>query len=286
MLCEQGETAILLTASGVPVVLISIFVVLFGLAFGSFLNVCISRLPRHESLMKPRSRCPRCGASIRALDNIPIVSWMLLRGRCRSCRQRIAWRYPAVELATAALFLLSFLRFGLTITGAGTAVLSFLLLGLAVMDAETMRLPDAFTLIGIALGILYALLLPAETPSDHLLHAGRAILCALAAALLLLLLRWLYALARHQEGLGMGDVKLLAMIAAWLGPAPTILTLIIGAFATALFGLLAVALSRGKRRFASARLPLGSFLCGTAIYATYAGQPVIRWYLHFYGLPY
>ncbi|HEX4312025.1 MAG TPA: prepilin peptidase [Acidobacteriaceae bacterium] len=286
MLCEQGETAILLTASGVPVVIISIFVVLFGLAFGSFLNVCISRLPRHESLLKPRSRCPRCGASIRALDNIPILSWILIRGRCRSCGQRIAWRYPAVELATAALFLLSFLRFGLTIPGAGTATLSFLLLGLAVMDAETMRLPDAFTLTGIALGILYAFLLPAETLNDHLRQGGRAILCALAAALLLLLLRWLYALARHQEGLGMGDVKLLAMIAAWLGPAPTILTLIIGAFATALFGLLAVALSRGKRRFASARLPLGSFLCATAIYAIYAGQSVIRWYLHFYGLPY
>jgi leader peptidase (prepilin peptidase)/N-methyltransferase len=267
-------------------VLISTFVVLFGLAFGSFLNVCISRLPRHESLINPRSRCPRCGASVRALDNIPILSWILLRGRCRSCSQHIAWRYPAVELATAALFLLSFLRFGLTITGAGTATLSFLLLGLAVMDAETMRLPDAFTLTGIALGILYALLQPAEILSDHLRHAGRAILCSLAAALVLLLLRWLYALARHQEGLGMGDVKLLAMIAAWLGAAPTVLTLIIGAFATALFGLVAVTLSRGKRRFASARLPLGSFLCATAIYAIYAGQPVIRWYLHFYGLPY
>jgi leader peptidase (prepilin peptidase)/N-methyltransferase len=283
MLSEQGETAILLIASGVPVVLISIFVVLFGLAFGSFLNVCISRLPRHESLIHPRSRCPRCGVSIRPADNIPLLSWILLRGRCRSCGRRIAWRYPAVELATAALFLLSFLRFGLTLTGLGTAVLSFLLLGLAVMDAETMRLPDAFTLTGIALGILYALLEPGETLSDHFRHAGLSILCALAAALVLLLLRWLYRLARHQDGLGMGDIKLLAMIAAWLGPAPTILTLILGAFVTALYGLLAVPLSRGKRPFASARLPLGAFLCATAIYVIYAGQPIIRWYLHFYG---
>jgi leader peptidase (prepilin peptidase)/N-methyltransferase len=251
----------------------------FGLAFGSFLNVCISRLPRHESIVRPRSHCPRCGAMIRSGDNIPILSWILLRGRCRHCRQPIAWRYPAVELATAALFLLSELRFGLTVTGIGMAILSFLLLGLAVMDAETMRLPDAFTLPGIALGILYSTLLPA----DHLGHAIASILWAASAALLLLLLRRLYFVIRHQEGLGLGDVKLLAMIAAWLGPAPTILTLLLGALATGLFGILAVTLSRGRRPFASTRLPLGSFLCAAAIYTIFAGQPIIRWYLHFYG---
>ena len=136
-------------------VLIPIFVVLLGLAFGSFLNVCISRLPRHESIVRPRSRCPRCAAPIAAGDNIPILSWILLRGRCRHCNQSIAWRYPAVEFATAALFLLSLLFFGLTVAGIGMAILSFLLLGLAVMDAETMRLSDAFSLPGIALGILY-----------------------------------------------------------------------------------------------------------------------------------
>jgi leader peptidase (prepilin peptidase)/N-methyltransferase len=98
-----------------------------------------------------------------------------------------------------------------------------------------------------------------------------------------LLIRWLYFLVRHQEGLGLGDVKLLAMIAAWLGPAPTILTLLLGALATGLFGVLDVALSRGKRSFASTRLPLGSFLCAAAIYTIFAGTPIIRWYLHFYG---
>jgi leader peptidase (prepilin peptidase)/N-methyltransferase len=255
----------------------------FGLAFGSFLNVCISRLPRHESIVRPRSHCPRCGAMIRSSDNIPILSWILLRGRCRHCRQPIAWRYPAVELATAALFLLCDLRFGLTVTGIGMAVLSFPLIGLAVMDAETMRLPDAFTLPGIALGILYSGLLPADQPADHLSHAIASILWAASAALLLLLIRWLYFLVRHQEGLGLGDVKLLAMIAAWLGPAPTILTLLLGALATGLFGVLDVALSRGKRSFASTRLPLGSFLCAAAIYTIFAGTPIIRWYLHFYG---
>jgi leader peptidase (prepilin peptidase)/N-methyltransferase len=147
--------------------------VLFGLAFGSFLNVCISRLPRHESIVHPRSRCPRCRAGIQAADNIPILSWILLRGRCRVCRWPIPWRYPAVEFATAALFLLSFLRFGLGVVAIGMAVLCFLLLGLAVMDAETMRLPDAFTLTGIVLGILYSGIAPAffrivqEPSSSH-----------------------------------------------------------------------------------------------------------------------
>src|ERR1039458_7241538 len=111
---SKGETAIPSFASGVPEILIAVFVVLFGLAFGSFLNVCISRLPRHESLVHPRSRCLRCGAMIRALDNIPILSWIVLRARCRHCHQPIAWRYPAVEFAMAALFLLCYLRFALT----------------------------------------------------------------------------------------------------------------------------------------------------------------------------
>jgi len=283
--------------------------VLFGLAFGSFLNVCISRLPRHESIVHPRSRCPRCRAGIQAADNIPILSWILLRGRCRVCRWPIPWRYPAVEFATAALFLLSFLRFGLGIVAIGMAVLCFLLLGLAVMDAETMRLPDAFTLTGIVLGILYSGIAPAFfrivpgafiLPSGliEILNTGRGLafplgttgipgfvvsaVWAILAALLLLLIRWLYFLVRHQEGLGLGDIKLIAMIAAWLGPAPTLLTLLLGAPAAALFGIFAVALSRGQRPFASTRLPLGSFLCAAATYTIFAGHPILQWYLKFF----
>jgi len=261
---------------------IAIFVAIFGLAFGSFLNVCISRLPRHQSIVRPRSRCPRCGATIRALDNLPLLSWILLRARCRHCHQPIAWRYPAVELATAALFLLCFLQFGLSLMSLGMAILCFLLLGLAVMDAETMRLPDAFTLPGIALGILYAALGPAETLGGHFIDAGIALLWPFLAALFLLLIRWLFFLLRHKEGLGMGDVKLMAMIAAWLGPAPAILTLLLACLAAAVYGLLAVALSRGRRPFFSTRLPLGSFLCAAALYVLFAGDPVITWYLKFF----
>ncbi len=258
--------------------------VLLGLAFGSFLNVCISRLPRHQSIVHPGSRCPRCAAPIGALDNIPILSWILLRARCRHCRQPIAWRYPAVELATAALFLLSLLRFGMTPEGGGALVLSFFLLGLAVMDAETLRLPDAFTLPGIALGILFAFSKPVTAIEYRLENAGFAILWALAAAAVLLAIRSLYFLLRRKVGLGLGDVKLIAMIAAWLGPAPTLLTLILACVAAGVFGVLAVALSRGSKTLRTEKLPFGSFLCAAAIYTIFAGEPIIAWYLRFYGI--
>lgn len=234
---------------------------------------------------------------IRPVDNVPILSWILLRGRCRACHGRIAWRYPAVELGTAALFLLCWLRFGLTFTGAGTAVLCFLLLGLAAMDAETMRLPDAFTLPGIVLGIGYAgiaAVVPGRAATGDALASSlprlvayaclRAALWAFLAAFFLLAIRWIFFLVRRKEGLGMGDVKLIAMIAAWLGPAPTVLTLLLGALAAAVYGIVSVALSRGRRPFLSTRLPLGSFLCAAAIYAIFAGEPVVAWYLRFYGI--
>lgn len=186
-----------------------------------------------------------------------------------------------MELSTAALFLLSFLRFGLTLTGMGMDVLCFLLLGLAVMDAETMRLPDAFTLTGIGLGAIYTALLPAESLTQRLWHVGESLLWAFLAALILLTIRTIYQLLRHVEGIGMGDVKLLAMIAAWLGPGPTILALVLGTFATALFGVTALLAAPRHRRSLAARLPLGSFLCGAALYTIFAGQPILRWYSQF-----
>jgi leader peptidase (prepilin peptidase)/N-methyltransferase len=263
------------------ILLTAIFIVLFGLAFGSFLNVCIARLPQHASLLRPGSHCPDCSAPIQPIDNIPLLSWIALRGRCRSCRGAISWRYPAVEFATAALFLLSFLRFGLTLTGIGMDVLCFLLLGLAVMDAETMRLPDVFTLSGLALGVIYAALRPAEVFTQRLWHAGASLLWALIAALVLLTIRWIYQRLRGVEGMGMGDVKLLAMIAAWLGPGPVILTLVLGTFATAVFGVIALLLAPRHRRSLATRLPLGSFLCAAALYAIFAGQPILHWYAKF-----
>jgi leader peptidase (prepilin peptidase)/N-methyltransferase len=258
----------------------AIFVVLFGLAFGSFLNVCIARLPRRRSIVRPGSACPNCGTQIRAWDNIPLLSFAVLGGRCRACHWRIPWRYPAVEAATAALFLLAYLRYGLTLAGVGAALLSFLLLGLAVMDAETMRLPDAFTIPGILLGIFWRGTLPAPGIAFHLRNAALSLLYALCAALLIWLIRWFYYVLRHREGMGLGDAKLLAMIAAWLGPMLTGLTFVLGTFAAAVFGIALAA--RSRRSPDQTMLPFGSFLCAAAIYALFAGQPVLHWYAGFF----
>jgi len=284
-------------------VLLSIFAVLFGLAFGSFLNVCISRLPWHESVVMPRSRCPQCKAPILDRDNIPVLSWVLLRGRCRSCRARIPVRYPLVEAVTAALFLLCYFEFGLTLQGVASAVLCWLLLGLAVMDAETFRLPDTLTLPGLTVGVIYsgfrtAASLPGlnHSVADHSSSwdlsfpvdwraAGESLLWAACAAALILLIRALYWLVRRREGIGLGDAKLLAMIAAWLGPWQAGLVLFLAVIGAAAYGLGLIAWNENRRSHENgfhARIPLGAFLCAAGILAIFEGDSILSWYLHFF----
>jgi leader peptidase (prepilin peptidase) / N-methyltransferase len=258
--------------------LIGIFVTLLGLAFGSFLNVCIARLPRHESIAHPPSHCPRCGEPIRAGDNIPLLSYLILRGRCRSCHGSISWRYPGVEFANAALWLACFLQFGATLQTAATAVLCFLALGLAVMDAETLLLPDAFTLPGIFLGMLWCAANTSGGWEPGLRAAGMSLLWAVAAAALILAIRAAYRLVRRREGMGLGDAKLFAMLAAWLGPENAVLVFFAAVVVGALYGIFALARGRG----AGSKVPLGSFLCLAAIYAVFAGPQTIAWYLGFF----
>jgi leader peptidase (prepilin peptidase) / N-methyltransferase len=258
--------------------LAGIFAGLLGLAFGSFLNVCIWRLPRHESVAAGRSRCPECGAAIRAWDNVPLLSFLHLRGRCRDCGARISWRYPAIELATAALWVLCWLEFGVSVQGIGMAVFCFLTLGLAGMDAETLLLPNAFTLPGILLGVIYSTgICDGDWPS-RLRCTGLSLAWAACAAALILAIRGIYWLIRRREGMGLGDAKLLAMIAAWLGPANALLTLFLAVVGGALYGILWVAARKGHGG-GSARLPLGSFLCAAAIYSAFQGQAAVDWYL-------
>lgn len=256
-------------------VLAVILVIAAGLVFGSFLNVCISRLPPHESIVRPGSHCPRCKTPISARDNIPVLSYFLLRGRCRACRQPIAWRYPAIELALAALWLLSWLKYGLTLEALGTAILSFLLLGLAAMDAETMRLPDAFTFPGIGLGIVYSAVICGRVRCALLSAAWAA-----AAAAIILAISVTYWLTRKRQGMGMGDAKLAALIAAWLGPIGGLVALFLGVFAAALYG---IGLSLAHRRFeTTAPLPLGSFLSAATLYTLFQGQHALAWYGSFF----
>jgi leader peptidase (prepilin peptidase)/N-methyltransferase len=295
-----------------------------GLLFGSFLNVCISRIPKGESIVKPGSRCPHCTTPIRWYDNIPVLSWLLLRGRCRDCKQAIPWRYPLVEFGVALWFmaqavnLKAFLNFAHNVDFVtppsvppgvvhfvGLAIVGFLLIGLMVMDWQTMLLPDAFTLTGIAIGLLLVciqaiFLGPGEDEvhlTKHSLHLtspggvtdhgnvfltgpeslimGRiAAICGVA--LVLLLIRWLYRAVRHREGMGLGDVKLLAMIAAFLGFWPAILSLFVGTLAAAIYG--AFLLARGKAGVTS-KLPFGSFLCIGGLVAAQFGNRLIDRYI-------
>lgn len=294
---------------------------ILGLIFGSFLNVCISRLPRRESVVSPRSQCPVCGHRIRWFDNIPILSWLLLRARCRDCNQSISWRYPLVELATGLWFaaiLSHCLRIlalnpnihslewhvHLALVGTGATALGFLLIGLIVMDWQTNLLPNAFTLWGIVIGVLLAcvhaaFLAPTEdqvilssnhvqltsvgsvldtgnvffTGPEHLILSRIAAICG--AALVLLGIRWFYRTLRRREGMGLGDVKLLAMIAAFLGFWPSILALFFGTlFAT----IYAVSLLARGRANAASRLPFGSFLAIGGLIAALYGTAIIEAY--------
>ena len=247
-----------------------------GLFLGSFLNVCIMRLPAGASIVGPRSQCPACKRTIRAFDNIPILSWLLLRGRCRDCDATISMQYPLVEAATALLLAACVLHTGLHWQTWLDAALAFFALGLAVMDAQTLLLPDAFTLGGLVLALLLRAAHPAPNRLQSVIHAA---LAAALAALLLLCVRWLYHWLRKQEGMGLGDVKLLAMIAAFLGLPLALLTLFLAIISGA---LVAVAYLLRCKTSAQQKIPFGSYLSAAAIACIFVGKPILHWYLGFF----
>lgn len=267
-----------------------IFAVLFGLVFGSFLNVCIVRLPRGASIAWPGSHCFACGHAVRRRDNVPVLSWLLLRGRCRDCGAGISIRYPLVEGGTAVLFAACLMRFGPSVTAAGMAMFCWLLLGLLLMDAETLLLPDAFTLPGIALGFGYNALTAVRASGglEQSLRGGleQSLLGASGIGGFLWLVRSVYRLVRRREGMGFGDVKLGAMLGAWLGWKMGAVTLFIAIVTGAVAGM---ALAFRQRRSAgrgisagSLRVPLGTFLAGAGMLTVFVGAPLLHWYLGFF----
>ena len=242
-----------------------------GLCIGSFLNVCIHRLPKGESLVRPPSRCPNCGYSLRWYHNLPVVSWVALRGRCAGCRAPISARYPAVELITAILWV-----FIVWLTPPGWLLASRLVLGTALIvlfmiDLEHHILPNSITLPGIVVGFAFSLVAP-PGPFDAFLGivVGGGVLYGIALA---------YYLIRKEEGMGMGDVKMLAMIGAFLGWRAVLVTLVLSSFAGALVGVLMMATQRGSMRYA---LPFGTFLAIGALVAMLTGEPLIQWYMGFF----
>jgi leader peptidase (prepilin peptidase)/N-methyltransferase len=244
---------------------------LYGAIIGSFLNVVIYRLPLDQSLVKPRSRCRNCGYSLRWFDNIPVLSWLLLRGRCRQCGSGVSWQYPLVELVTAVLFVLVvwLTPFGPLL--AARLLLVCILIVLFGIDLEHQILPNSITLPGIAIGLLFSLIAPPGW-RDALIGVlvGGGILYAIA---------WGYYLWRREEGMGMGDVKMLAMLGAFLGWKAVLVTLVLSSFAGAFIGLAMMAVQRGDMKYA---LPFGTFLALGAVAAMFVGDPLIAWYAGFF----
>jgi leader peptidase (prepilin peptidase) / N-methyltransferase len=294
-----------------------------GLAFGSFLNVCIYRLPLGSSVVSPRSACPACKRPIAFYDNVPVLSWLILRGRCRTCQARISPRYLVIELLTAFLFLGCYAYFGFALATLKYCVFGFLILGLIFTDAETKLLPDKLTLPGLLLGVLFSFVVPVHDVAsqflpgvvnlpfsneiaarlfsllDSLLGAavGASFIYGAGAAYL----RW-----RGTEGMGFGDVKLMAMVGAFLGLKLTIFTIFAASLAGSFFGLTTVLivwikrtkrftrrlpnLQAARRRgwqsaqvvYRSYQMPFGVFLGSMALLALFFGNQFLNWYGRFW----
>jgi leader peptidase (prepilin peptidase)/N-methyltransferase len=244
---------------------------LIGLCVGSFLNVCIYRLPRRESLMWPASHCTSCSRPLAWYENLPLVSWLALRGRCRTCGTRISLVYPLVELITAVVFVSGYLIYGWTPLLAARLLFACAMIVLFVIDLQHQILPNVITLPGILLGFVLSIVLPPGWLSSLIgLLAGAGLLFAIMEG---------YARARGFEGLGMGDVKMLAMIGAFLGWPLMLLTLVLASFAGSVVGVGMMAARRGGMKTA---LPFGTFLAVGALVAAVVGADILDWYLSFY----
>lgn len=249
-------------------ILLGVYVALLGLIIGSYLNVVIHRLPLGLSTVRPRSRCPVCGTLIQARDNVPVLSWVVLRGRCRSCGTPISWRYPLIEAATGGLFLGCFLRWGFTPQALTAALFAALMLVLAMIDYDHMILPDRITWPGIAVGLAAQLWGP-------LVGLVPAVVGVILGAGILLAVWGLWLLVRREEGMGLGDVKMLALIGAFLGWSGVLVTLFCAALAGSVVGL---ALMRWGSLDMRSKLPFGVFLAIAGVIALFFGGPLVSWY--------
>ena len=251
--------------------LITLAFALGGLLVGSFLNVCIHRLPRRESIVWPASHCTVCNRRLAWFDNVPVVSWAALRGRCRACGVAISPMYPLVEVATAVVCAGGVSVYGLSALLVVRLAFACALIVLFAIDLRHHMLPNVITLPGIAAGFVASwFLAPGWISSLIGIAGGGGILLAIAEG---------YYRVRGQEGLGMGDVKMLAMIGAFLGWPLMLLTLVVASFAGSIAGVAIIASGRGGMQSA---LPFGAFLALGALVAAGAGDPILAWYLGFY----
>jgi leader peptidase (prepilin peptidase) / N-methyltransferase len=268
---------------------IGIFVFLFGLIIGSFLNVCILRIPGGKSIVMPASACPKCAAPIRPYDNIPVISYLILGGKCRACKTPISPMYPLVELLTGLLFLACYLAFGLTIESLKWAVFSAIMIVLVFTDLRERLLPDVVNYTGLALGLALSFFIKptdgtalwianhmfAFPPPAPVLSFADAIFGAAFGSGLLWLVSEAYFRLRGREGMGLGDVKMMLMAGAFLGTKRTLLTILAGSL---LGSVLGVAVIVARRKEADYELPFGTFLGMAALLVVFFGTPVVNWY--------
>jgi leader peptidase (prepilin peptidase)/N-methyltransferase len=292
---------------------IPFFFFLFGLVIGSFLNVCITRIPEGLSIVSPSSRCPRCLVAIKPYDNLPVLGWLILRGKCRNCGLAISPMYPILELATGLLFLLTYYEFGLTVTAFKWLFFTCLMLILIVTDILYRLLPDAITWTGFGIGLAFATRLPPSNVLDsyirdvwihdrHLPAAAAFVVDALLGAAVGAFFLWaaaaLYRLVRKREGMGMGDVKMMALVGAFLGVRGAFLTILFGTLLGSIVGILLIfslylvgwkgklaerAHRRGLGKVNAIRwtlasqyhLPLGTFLGIAALFVVYGFRYVM-----------
>lgn len=254
-----------------PESLVWLFAFLVGANVGSFLNVCIHRWPAEESVVRPRSRCPSCRSPIAWYDNIPILSFLALRGRCRHCDESISIQYPVIELATALIWLAAAVRFGPSVEAAHSALFLTLILGIAMTDAQEMVIPDQFSLGGTVIGLGLA-----AFPS------GMSLLNSFVGAVTGYLLFWAVKLGAEKvfrkKALGVGDIHMMAMVGAFLGVSGALLTIMLGSVLGLLIGVPILARRNGLKLMGS-YMPLGTFLALGAAIAHGWGQLIIDWYL-------
>lgn len=244
---------------------------LLGLAVGSFLNVCIHRVPAKKSVVSPGSACPGCGYELRWYDNVPVLSYVLLGGRCRSCRARISLRYPVVELITMGVFIWHYAAFGLTPLLVPRLIFACALVVLFAIDLEHHLLPDAITLPGIVAGLIFSIAFPPGLASS--------LIGALVGGGVLWLIGEAYYRVTGHEGMGGGDVKMLAMIGAFIGWKSVLVTLVFSSVLGSVLGLLVIVTRRGDMKYA---LPYGTFLALGALAASLYGERIAAWYVGLY----
>lgn len=278
-----------------PPILIAVLTFLFGLIIGSFLNVCIVRIPRDKSIVLPSSACVKCGAAIRPYDNIPVLSYLLLAGRCRQCKTRISPIYPVVELLTGLLFLACYEVFGLTAEALKWAAFSAIMIVLVFTDLRERVLPDVVNYTGLCLGLALSLFTkPSDgtaqwlanhmfdfPPPTPVISLSDALIGAAVGSSLLWLVSEAYFRLRGREGMGLGDVKMMLMAGAFLGARRTLLTIFAGSVLGSILGLLFIL---ARRKDSEYELPFGSFLGMAAVLVVFFGTPVINWYQSLLGV--